>query len=124
MLLGNLEIERKETSKMDNNEILDSSIIGYTIYDEMQEELNETEKALNEVREDLDNTNSDLEWANCEIENLEEKIRSQEEEEYLEEEIKLRTMSELQRRLEMDNLLTPELEEWLDNFHRWYLKGA
>lgn len=124
MLLGNLEIERKETSKMDNNEILDSGIIGYTIYDEIREELNETEKALNEVREDLDDTNSDLEWANCEIENLEEKIRSQKEEEYLEEEIKLRTMSELQRRLEMDNLLTPELEEWLDNFHRWYLKGA
>lgn len=124
MLLGNLEIERKETSKMNNNEILDSGIIGYTIYDEMQEELENTKNDLKEAKEDLDEANSDLESANWEIDDLEGRLRGQDEEEYLEEEIKLRTMSELHRRLEMDNLLTPELEEWLDNFHRWYLKGA
>ena len=123
MLLGNLEIERKETSKMDNEEIMDSGIIGYTIYDEIQEELDETKTTLKDTKEDLDETKSDLESANWEIGDLEGRLRGQDEEEYLEE-IKLRTMSTLHKHLERDNLMTPELEEWLENFHRFYLKEA
>lgn len=124
MLLGNLEIERKETSKMDNEEIIDSGIIGYTIYDEIQEELDETKTTLKDTKEDLDETKSDLESANWEIDDLEGRLRGQDDEEYLEEEIKLRTMSTLHKHLERDNLMTPELEEWLDNFHRFCLKEA
>lgn len=123
MLLGNLVIEKREILKM-NEEILDSGIIGYTIYDEIQEELYGVKKDLKETKADLDEANSNLEDASWEIDDLEGRLRGQDDEEYLEEDIKLRTMAELYRRLESDDLMTTELREWLDNFHRWYLKGA
>lgn len=123
MLLGSLVIEKKEILKM-NEEVLDSGIIGYTIYDEIQEELDDVKEDLKETKADLDEANSNLEDASWEIDDLEGRLRGQCEEEYLEEDIKLRTMAELNRRLESDNLMTPELKEWLDNFHRWYLKGV
>lgn len=107
-----------------NEEIIDSGIVGYTIYDEMQENLNETEKELKSVKEDLEDVNSELEDANWEIDNLEDRLREQDEEEYIEEEVKLRTMAALTRHLNQDNMMTPELEEWLENFHRWHLKEA
>lgn len=105
---------------MDTDEIVDDGLISYTIYDDYNTliaELDEKEKEIKNIRDELDDTNCDLEWANSDICRLQEEL--QEIDTY---EIQRDAIYNVLKRMRIDNILTPELESWFDDYFRFYCK--
>lgn len=104
---------------MENNEVIDSGIIGYSELEELEKQLEEKDKRIKELEEENNDLSSDLDFANIDLENTQERLQ-----EVIENysNIKCDVMVAVATRLTIDGLLTPELEEWLENFNKFYLK--
>lgn len=98
------------------DEIVDSGIIGYSELEGSEEFKEELENAKKEI-EDLEDTINDIER---EYEDLQEKYNalSEETDPY---NIKADVIESIKTRLCIDNMMTPQLEEWLENYCRFYL---
>lgn len=107
---------------MENNEIKDSGILGYFELDEIEdlrkqlEEKDEKIKELQEEIDELEDANDDYERELLDVEN----IISKYEEDFDKDMIVNDTLVCLATHMTKDGILTPELEEWLDNFGRFY----
>lgn len=115
--IGNLE---KEVYKiMENNEVIDSGIVGYSELEELEKQLEEKDRRIKELEEENNDLSSDLDFANIDLENTQERLQ-----EVIENysNIKCDVMVAVATRLTIDGLITPELEEWLENFNKFYLK--
>lgn len=98
---------------VEKDDIEDSGIVGISEAEELKKELDDLKAEYNE----LDSMYNDV----CrDLENAEEQIEVMQNE-FDKDEIKSDVMVAIATHLTRDGLLTPELEEWLDNFGRFYL---
>ena len=98
---------------VEKDDIEDSGIVGISEAEELKKELDDLKAEYNE----LDSMYNDV----CrDLENAEEQIEAMQNE-FDKDEIKSDVMVAIATHLTRDGLLTPELEEWLDNFGRFYL---
>lgn len=108
---------------MENEEIKDSGIIGYSELEEVEglkEQLEERNQRIADLEEEINDLESDLSDANSEVDELQQRIIELQED-FDEDYIKSNVMTAIATRLTIDGMLTPELEAWLENFGRFYL---
>lgn len=89
---------------------------------DLTSKLEKANNLVNSLREERDSLQDDLDWANSDIDMYEERIAKYEEE-FDPDRIKNDVMFEMKRRLNQDSMMSKELEEWLDDFIRFYLKS-
>lgn len=102
-------------------EIIDSGIVGCSVTDDLQEQVEQLSKELEDVREERDDLATDLEWTNNDLDLANQRI------EYLTSlpnKTKEELIADIKRRLSIDNLLSAELEEWIDNYIKFYMKDV
>lgn len=101
---------------MEDEEIVDSGIESYSEAEEL-EELREKVKELEQENEDL---REELDDKDRDISDLEYRIQSVIEDNDRDE-IKSDVLVDIARRMTMDGIITPQLEEWLENYGRFYV---
>lgn len=102
----------------ENKEIIDSGIIGCSEAEDLQEQVENLEELLKEARDERDDLARDLEWANTDLDLANQKI---EQLIALPDMTKKEIIEDIKRRLTVDNLMSKELEDWIDNYVRFYL---
>ena len=115
---------------MENNEVMDSGIVGFS---ESEEFLNAVEEANKQVEElksrlaDISQEKEDLEddlgFVYSEMEDMESKMQS-----LLTthdpDTVKSNVIDDMVMRLNRDGLMTAELEEWIENYCRFYINNV
>lgn len=106
---------------------IDDGIVGSSEVNDLMQELNEKNELIEKLQEqlktlqdDYDNLADDYDFVQRDLEDAEETIEELQSE-YDRDEIKSDVMVDVARRLTIDGLLTPQLEEWIENYCRFYL---
>lgn len=102
----------------ENKEIVDSGIVGCSEAEDLQAQVEELEERLKEVEEERDDYARDLDWANTDLDLATQKL---EEITQLPDKTKKELINDIRRRLTIDNLMSKELDEWFDEYIRFYL---
>lgn len=103
---------------MGNKDTVDSGIIGYSELDDIDElksELEELKQESDDLQEELDDTNREYE----DLEFRYNALCMQ----YDPDSIKSNVIDDIVLHLNRDNMMTPELAEWIDNYCRFYLNN-
>lgn len=112
---------------MEDEEILDSNIVGQTEEDELYEQIEELQGQIaekderieqlesdnEELRSNIEDLNGELSYLNSELESYEDKgfdLVS-----------KSKLLDDIELHLKRDNMWTSELEEWFEQYYKFYL---
>lgn len=112
------------------DDVKDSGIVGFSETEEFQKsyleavsEVEDLKSKIESLLEEKDSLEDELSSANTEIENLEERVTN-----LLEtndpDTVKSNLLDDITIRLGRDGLLTSELEEWFDNYCRFYINNV
>lgn len=101
---------------MEDDEVVDSGILSCSELEDLEElksELEDKKQKIEDLQDELDDVNREYD----DLEFLYNKICV----EYDPETVKSDVIGDILLRLNSDNIMTPELEEWFDNYCRFYL---
>lgn len=108
---------------MEDDEVVDSGILSCSELEDLEElksELEDKKQKIEDLQDELEDLQDELDDVNREYDDLEfryNKICV----EYDPETVKSDVIDDILLRLNRDNIMTPELEEWFDNYCRFYL---